>query len=155
VRRLRRELAWRPLPPTYLTLGLVVMGVVHLALSGPRLVYGAWRLAGLPIAAGGAWLTVAADALFKRAGTEVKPFMPSRVVVTDGPYRFSRHPMYLGFFAILAGVWVLLGTLAPLVVFGVVVWLLAAYFALPEERQMEEQFGDAYREYRARVRMWL
>jgi protein-S-isoprenylcysteine O-methyltransferase Ste14 len=145
----------RPLPPTYLLLGLVAMAVLHFALPGPRIVPGAWRLIGLPLIVGGIWLSMAAHALFKRHGTEIKPFKASRVLVTEGPFRFSRHPMYMGFLAILTGAALLAGTLVPLLGLGVMVWLFTAHFVIPEERHMEEQFGDQYREYKRRVRRWL
>jgi len=63
--------------------------------------------------------------------------------------------MYVGFLAILAGVAVLAGTLLPILVFVVMAWLFTTHFVIPEERHMEEQFGDEYREYRSRVRRWF
>jgi protein-S-isoprenylcysteine O-methyltransferase Ste14 len=143
------------LPPTYLLIGLIVMAGLHFLLSGPRLIVTPWRFAGVPLLLWGAWLAVRADALFKRLGTEVKPFRASRLVVDEGPYRYSRHPMYLGFIGILAGCAVLSGTLLPMLTLVVMVWLFTVRFVLPEEAHMEEQFGDEYRRYRSRVRMWF
>jgi len=145
----------RPLPPTYLLLALLAMGVLHFVVSGPRLVEGAWRLLGVPVAVLGVWITIWADAIFKRVGTEIKPFRESSAVVTEGPYRFSRNPMYLGFLLLLIGVALLAGTLVPMLVVVVMAWLFSAHFVVPEERHMEEQFGDSYRRYKTRVRRWL
>jgi protein-S-isoprenylcysteine O-methyltransferase Ste14 len=145
----------RPLPPTYLLLGLVAMAASHFLFSGPRLIAAPWRFLGVPAVLIGAWLSVRTDALFKTLSTEIKPFRASRLVVDEGPYRLSRHPMYLGFLAVLAGAAVLAGTLVPIVIFGVMVWLFTAHFVIPEERHMEEQFGEEYRAYKARVRRWL
>jgi len=145
----------RLLPPTYLWLGLIAMGLLHFLLSGPRLVWSPWRFLGIPIALLGAWLSIRADAVFKELRTEVKPFRESRLVVAQGPFRFSRHPMYLGFMGVLAGLAVLGGTLLPLLLVGVMFWLLSVRFVLPEERHMEQQFGEEYRRYRSQVRRWL
>ena len=145
----------RVLPPTYLTVGLAAMVLLHFVFSGPRVVHGPWRLLGVPLGLAGLWVAVRADSLFKKVGTEVKPFQRSSLVVTEGLYRFSPHPMYLGFVVLLAGVGVLAGTLLPLVVVGVMFWLLSARFAIPEERHMEQQFGEEYSVYKSRVRMWL
>jgi protein-S-isoprenylcysteine O-methyltransferase Ste14 len=145
----------RILPPVYLLAGLVCVALLHVVLPGPRLIEGPWRLLGVPMAALGAVVTVRADALFKRLGTEVKPFLPSRLVVMEGPFRRSRHPMYLGFMAMILGMAILAGTLAPLLLAGVMFWLFSVVFVIPEERHMEEQFGDDYRRYRAQVRRWL
>lgn len=144
-----------PLPPTYLLYGLLAIGALHFLLSGPRIVHGVWRLAGVPVAAFGAWLSVYADALFKRLGTEIKPFKPSSSLVTEGPYRFSRHPMYVGFTALLLGLAVVAGTALPLLSVVIAFLLFNARFAIPEERHMQEQFGDEYRDYKSRVRRWL
>jgi protein-S-isoprenylcysteine O-methyltransferase Ste14 len=143
------------LPPTYLWMGLVAMGLLHFLLSGPRLIEGAWRLVGVVVAALGAGLTVWADALFKRVGTEVKPFKESQLIVTEGPFRFTRHPMYVGFMGMLLGAAVLAGTLLPLLFVGVMFYLFSVRFVIPEERHMEEQFGEEYRQYKSRVRRWL
>jgi protein-S-isoprenylcysteine O-methyltransferase Ste14 len=145
----------RVLPPTYLFCALVAVGLTHFVFPGPRILWGWWRLLGLPLAVLGAWLSVHSDALFKRVGTEIKPFRESSKLVTYGPYRFSRHPMYLGFTFLLLGLSVLAGTLVPLVVTVVGFCAFNFRFAVPEERHMEEQFGDDYRAYRSRVRRWL
>ena len=145
----------RLLPPTYLFLGFIVMGALHFLFSGPRLIGAPWRFVGIPIMVLGAWLSVYADALFKRVGTEIKPFKESSCVVSEGPFRFSRHPMYVGFLAILAGCSILAGTLLPLLMLGVMVWLFTVRFVIPEERHMEQQFGEEYRDYSARVRRWF
>ncbi|MBU1700682.1 MAG: isoprenylcysteine carboxylmethyltransferase family protein [Candidatus Eisenbacteria bacterium] len=145
----------RILPPTYLFIGLILMGLLHFLLSGPRLIFGMWRLVGVAIALIGAALTVWADALFKKLGTEVKPFRKSSLVVAEGPFRFSRHPMYLGFMGIVLGAAVAAGTLLPLVLVGAMFWLFSVSFVIPEERHMEEQFGEEYRQYKANVRKWL
>ena len=145
----------RLLPPTYLLIGLIAMAGLHFMFSGPRLVAAPWRFMGIPIAVVGVWLSIHADALFKEFGTEIKPFRQSSLVVSEGPFRFSRHPMYLGFIALVAGCSVLAGTLLPFLVLGVMVWLFTVRFVLPEEAHMEEQFGEEYRRYKTSVRRWL
>jgi len=145
----------RLLPPTYLQLGLLAMVALHFLFSGPRLIVSPWRYFGIPILLLGGWLSVYADALFKRLGTEIKPFRESSLVVSEGPYRYSRHPMYVGFMGTLFGAGLLAGTLLPLLVVPVMLVLFTVRFILPEERHMEQQFGDDYRRYRASVRMWF
>jgi len=143
------------LPPTYLALGLLGMGLFHFLFSGPRLVGFPWRFLGVPVVVLGAALTISSDQLFKTLGTEVKPFQESSLVVTEGPYGFCRHPMYLGFMWIFGGFAVLAGTLVPLLLVPVMFWLFSVHFVIPEERHMEIQFGAEYEQYRSRVRRWL
>lgn len=145
----------RPLPPTYFLVALLAMVGLHLLAPGPRLIGSLWRLGGVALIAIGLGLNVWADGLFKKHRTEVKPFRASSTLVVEGPFRFSRNPMYVGMLAVLGGAAVLAGTLTPFFVLIVMGWLLTAHFVVREERHMEEQFGDPYRAYKARVRRWL
>jgi protein-S-isoprenylcysteine O-methyltransferase Ste14 len=92
---------------------------------------------------------------FAAAGTNVPTHLPVERIVRDGPYRWSRNPIYLGLTAIYLGlafafdsVWALALLLPVLVVmrFGVIA---------REERYLDAKFGAEYRAYRARVRRWL
>lgn len=145
----------RPLPPTYLLVALVAIGTLHLFLPGPRLIGAPWRYLGvLPIGLG-VWLNVWADGLFKKRGTEVKPFRDSTALVTDGPYRITRHPMYLGMLLIVLGAALVAGSTTPFVVVVGVGWLLTVHFVIPEETAMRRQFGAQYEQYARQVRRWL
>jgi protein-S-isoprenylcysteine O-methyltransferase Ste14 len=90
-----------------------------------------------------------------RAGSNVPTNMPTTAIVETGPYRFTRNPIYLGMCLGLVGLAIafnnlwLLGMLVPFVLvirYGVVA---------REEAYLERKFGDAYRDYRTRVRRWL
>jgi protein-S-isoprenylcysteine O-methyltransferase Ste14 len=96
-----------------------------------------------------------AIATFRAAGTPVEGYKPSTEIVERGPYRFSRNPIYVGMFIVLAGLgvafnsfWLLVALLAffATVRFGVVA---------REEIYLERKFGDTYRAYKSRVRRWL
>jgi protein-S-isoprenylcysteine O-methyltransferase Ste14 len=76
-------------------------------------------------------------------------------LVTSGPFRLSRNPMYLGAVVIAIGAALLAGTWAMWLV-PVVVFALDHFVIIPfEERSMQHTFGDASLAYRARVRRWL
>lgn len=143
------------LPPTYLWVSIVVMVALYFVFPGTRIIPSPWNWLGLiPLALGMA-INVVADNTFKKVETTVKPFRESTVLVTDGAYRISRHPMYLGFVLILAGIAIILGSLTPWVVVPVFVILMESVFIRVEERMMEEQFGQAWLEYKARARRWI
>ena len=103
----------------------------------------------------GIWLNVWADGLFKRKDTTVKPHEKSSALILEGPFRFSRHPMYLGMVIGLLGVAILLGSL--IVFLAPIAFLLTVHiiFVPLEENAMEETFGQEYLDYRNRVRCWL
>lgn len=92
---------------------------------------------------------------FARHRTTVNPFSGASALCTSGPFQFSRNPIYLGDWLILAGVSLLLTTLWPLV-FAPLIWIMLRFGVIRhEEAHLEAKFGDAYRRYKARVRRWI
>jgi protein-S-isoprenylcysteine O-methyltransferase Ste14 len=142
-------------PPTLLFASIAAMVGLHFAVPVAQVVPSPWRyLGGVPIAFGAVW-NVWADQLFQRHKTTVKPHLPPSSLITSGPFRFGRNPMYVGMVAIVFGVAALLGSATPMaVVVGFTVVLAVRYVPM-EEDAMAEAFGGAWREYAARVRRWL
>jgi len=142
-------------PPVYFLLALVVMLLLHFILPVRRLIPPPWTWLGLlPFVVGGA-LTVRAAALFDRLGTPVKPFERSTRLVLEGPYRYTRNPMYLGMVVVLSGVAIRLGTLSPFVVPLLFAHFIQTRFIVHEEAMMERLFGTEYLAFKTRVRRWL
>ena len=92
---------------------------------------------------------------FRRAGTSPEPWRATTALVTAGPYRFTRNPMYLGLTLIYVGVAVWANALWPIVLLPAVLVVMHYGVIKREERYLERIFGDEYREYRRRVRRWL
>ena len=100
-------------------------------------------------------LRVWATFYFYQERLKVISLSPQQTLITSGPYRFSRNPLYLGgnVFVFL-GAALLLGS--PAAVFITIVHLpLVDLFIRREERQLERDFGAEWLEYRKRVRKWL
>jgi len=92
---------------------------------------------------------------FRKAQTPIRTRKPVTAVITTGPYRFSRNPIYLSFTLLQLGIgmwansaWVV-GMLIPTLV------LMSYGVIAREERYMEQKFGDEYLRYRAAVRRWV
>ena len=94
---------------------------------------------------------------FRRAQTTVSPLKPETAsrLVTSGVYRFTRNPMYLGLCLVLiawalllSSAWVLLGPLA-------FVLYITRFQITPEEKALSRLFGDAFADYRSKVRRWI
>ena len=100
-------------------------------------------------------LFVWAIATMTRAGSNVPTNLPTTTIVETGPYRFTRNPIYLGMFLGLVGLAIAFDSLWLLVM--LVPFTLAIRYGVVarEEAYLERKFGDAYRQYRARVRRWL
>ncbi len=94
-------------------------------------------------------------ALFLKNRTTLSPYESPVVLITNGPFRFSRNPAYLAMAAILFGSAVLMGTLVPFVFPILFIVIIELLFITDEERRLEAIFGEEYREYRRRVRRWI
>lgn len=93
--------------------------------------------------------------LFLKNATTLQPSEEPTSLVTSGPFRLSRNPIYLGMASILLGVAVLLGTLVTLAS-PIIFVALMDFFIIPgEERKLEKNFGEPYRGYKKSVRRWI
>lgn len=92
---------------------------------------------------------------FRKAHTTTVPGRRSAQLVTWGPYRFSRNPMYVGLVIAYLGESMILRQVWPVVVLPLTV-AYANWVVIPlEQRKLEEAFGEEYTRYQARVRRWL
>jgi protein-S-isoprenylcysteine O-methyltransferase Ste14 len=115
-----------------------------------------WRIAiGAAAFAAGAAICVIARTTLVRRGTNVNPQLPTTAMATEGIYRQTRNPIYVGGTLAMIGVGLMFGLtwLAPLLVPSV----LTLHFGVVrrEERYLEAKFGDEYRRYRAQVPRYL
>ena len=111
--------------------------------------------AGGALAALGVLIAAWARSLMERAGTNVNPMLPTTAIMTTGPFRFSRNPLYIALNLMYVGLALL--TNAGWVLALIVPVLLVMHYGVirREERYLESKFGDAYRSYRAHVRRYL
>jgi protein-S-isoprenylcysteine O-methyltransferase Ste14 len=91
----------------------------------------------------------------RRAGTNVRPDRPVTVLVTGGPFRFSRNPLYVSLTVLYLGITMLLNAFWPFATLVPALAFVRWKIVLREERFLETKFGDEYRAYKARVRRWL
>ena len=113
------------------------------------------RLLGAVLLAGGVVVARRAATRFLRARTTLDPSGSSAALVTDGPYRRSRNPIYVAYVLVYAGVACLVDSLWPFPALLLVVLYLDRVVIPREEARLESTFGADYRAYRARVRRWL
>jgi protein-S-isoprenylcysteine O-methyltransferase Ste14 len=100
-------------------------------------------------------LMTRAYTLFRKAGNSFGLEEGGSVLITSGPFRFSRNPIYLSMLFWLTGLAVLLGSLI-LFLFPLLLFLLANFLIIPrEEKDLENKLGEQYLEYRRRVRRWI
>ena len=92
---------------------------------------------------------------FLRVKTHVDPRKPATALVTSGPYRFSRNPIYVATTLLYIGAALSFRIISALVLLPLALILLEFGVIRREERYLEQKFGDRYREYRSSVRRWI
>lgn len=89
-----------------------------------------------------------------RRNEDPNPGKPTNHLITAGPYRFSRNPIYAGGILGLTGLAIAINTATGFAV-AVILALGVRQMVIAEERYLEAKFGDEWRQYRARVRRWV
>lgn len=150
-------------------------GAANLGWVRPPLVYASAIMAGalltwlwplpfmLPAAVPiGGTMVLAAILLFllsvralRAAGTPVPGNQPTTSIVWTGPYRFSRNPIYLAFFALQLGIALWIGSIWMALTLIPAAALVSRVVVRREERYLESRFGQQYSRYRDSVRRWL
>lgn len=116
---------------------------------------GAWNLLGLiPIAAGLGMIAWGASLHFASTANGWRMETTPRYLITRGPYKFSRNPMYVLELAMWFGWAIFYGSISVFIMF--LLWWVAFYFLVPyEERQLKARFGDAFLNYQRNVPRWF
>lgn len=142
--------------PPLLSGGTLAVGLIlHWLFPRHPFPPGPAHLAGGLLTGAGVLLIAWGAITMRRAGTNINPAEPSLVLVTDGPFRWSRNPLYLANIILYIGITLLFNALWPFVLliplFGLFEWGVIRR----EERYLLAKFGEPYRAYCARARRWL
>ena len=145
--------------PPLLFLGALLIGLVaDRLLQWPFPVRGTARahwIAGAALVLVGLALASAGIRNFVQAGTPVPSIKPTRTLVTTGIHGWTRNPIYLGMFLVYGGIAVGARSTGALILMLPLVITIRYGVVAREETYLERRFGNAYREYKARVRRWL
>jgi protein-S-isoprenylcysteine O-methyltransferase Ste14 len=144
-------------PPILMVAVALLMWLASRLTPGPAWPGTASIGAAVAFAAAGAAFNVAGFRAIRQAGSTIDPTRPAAAstLVTGGPFRFSRNPMYVGFTLMLLAwaAWLA----SPWVIAGPVLFALylTRWQIVPEERALRARFGGAFAAYEAQVRRWL
>jgi protein-S-isoprenylcysteine O-methyltransferase Ste14 len=144
-------------PPLIFGLCLLAGGVLHVLFkstlgSFPETVRAGMGVTLLTLAG-----LIAASAFFvlHRHKTPFNPYKATTRIVQNGPYRFSRNPMYLSLALLLAAAALLVNAFSFVLATILFVVIISRGVIQPEETYLEKKFGDDYRTYTTKVRRWL
>lgn len=145
----------RVIPPLLYAVPLAVGVGLHAV--RPWIIPGrpATTVLGGAVGAAGVLLAASAAATFRSRDTTVMPHRPVTALVTTGPFRLTRNPMYVGLALVYTGVTLLVGTWWPLTLLPFVLLAVDRLVIAREEPYLARSFGADYATYRRRVRRWL
>lgn len=145
----------RLVPPAYFLMALVLQLALDRLLPLAELPGRGWRWLGVLLVLPALVLAAPAARAMVRRGTTLHPFGRPSQLVTEGPYRYTRNPVYLALACILLGAAVYLGSLAAFLVVPLFAVAITLAFIRREERVLASLFGEAYAEYCRSVPRWL
>jgi protein-S-isoprenylcysteine O-methyltransferase Ste14 len=142
-------------PPLLYAAALVIVLALRWFWPMPMLGRAVALWAGVSLIVLGLAIAIAGRRALQAAATNVDPMRPTTAIVTSGPYRFSRNPLYVALTLLYLGLTLVFNTLWGLVVLIPLVITMHCGVVLREERYLEGKFGDVYRQYRSKVRRYF
>jgi protein-S-isoprenylcysteine O-methyltransferase Ste14 len=113
------------------------------------------RTFGWPLVACGLAVGFLGAREMRRAETNVDPYKPATAVVTGGPFRFTRNPLYLSMTLIYGGIAAVANALPAALLLPIVLHLMRRGVIEREERYLERKFGGEYIDYKIRTPRWI
>lgn len=144
-------------PPYLVLLGLIISFLLEFLVHRNQIFDNAiiFRFLGIIITIAAILLFIKSVRIFNLRKEKLHPRSISTQIFKDGPFRFSRNPIYLAMFILLIGVGLALNSFWFLYS-GLAVAIMLHYgVIIPEENYLEKEFGKDYLEYKKTVRRWL
>lgn len=144
-----------PWPPVLLVAGIAFGALLGMFLPLDVAIPTPLRLAGFVLLAAGITFDVSAIFWMARARTNILPHKPAGALLTSGPFRVSRNPIYVGNTITLAAMGLAFANLWYAVAAAVMALLVHRLAILREEAHLAARFGKAWNDYAARTPRWL
>ncbi len=146
-------------PPPLIYLGGLALGLLLQRLVPLKYLPRTFRGVGLTLGSTGISMglavLVSGFRQMNRAHTNINPTHPATTIVTEGPFRFTRNPLYLGMTLLYIGITFLVNSSWLMFFLPAVLGLMNFGVIEREERYLERKFGAQYLAYKQRVRRWL
>lgn len=146
---------WIDLPPIWLFASMALMWGLAQIVPFPDMALAQSEMVGRALILVAVLIMIWAAITMRRHRTTIVPHMTPRALVTDGPFRFSRNPIYAADVLILLGWAISLGAVLPLVVVWGFTRVIETRFIMPEEDKLIAGFGDEFHQWAKRTRRWF
>ena len=102
-------------------------------------------------------ILISAVRLFRKDKTTVNPLSPEQAtkLVTDGIFKYSRNPMYLGMALVLGSIAVFFNLIGGIILVALFCVYITKFQIIPEERAMMNLFAQDFDEYKKVTRRWI
>ncbi|MGD0464525.1 MAG: isoprenylcysteine carboxylmethyltransferase family protein [Tepidisphaeraceae bacterium] len=142
-------------PPLIFLAGFLVGLLLEWLVPLDRLSATTVKCIGVVVALASGILALWGRAAMRRAGTHIDPRAPALAIVTDGPFQFTRNPLYLSLVLLTLGAALVFDLLWVIVALIPVVLIIHFGVILREERYLASKFGQTYLDYKRKVRRWV
>ncbi len=139
----------------YFMILLILAIVSNLIIPIMTVISAPYTYFGIAIIGFGIVMDLWSSSLFVKSKTTVSPYGSPTSLVTSGPFRISRNPMYLGMAAMLLGIAVFFGTLVTFVIPVIFIMIIQTQLIPDEELKLEKTFEEQYKDYKKKVRRWI
>ena len=142
--------------PDLMWVFIVLQIVLHYLFPIKRIIISPYIYLGIPLIIMGLYLNwVWVANRFKEEKTTIDPNVMPNKFITDGPFKFTRNPTYLGMALTFIGFSILLGSITTFIIPIIFIILTDRTVIVVEEKNMEKKFGKKYLEYKKKVRRWI
>ena len=142
-------------PPYFLLLAIVASILLHFYFPIVKMIPLKYNYIGIPIMIASYALIGHVDYLFKQKQTTIDSFGKASILITDGVFKISRNPIYLGMALLLFGLCVLLRSASTLIPLALFIIIINVIIIPKEEKSLKDTFGDSYILYLKKVRRWI
>src|SRR5437868_6045015 len=143
------------IPPVLVVICVVLMIVLSIVWPIAVIAPVPFNLLGIVLIVAGVALGASASRRFMRVKTNLNTFKEPGTLVTEGVFQYTRNPIYLSMVLLLAGVWIFLGVLSPVLCLLLFIIVADRWYIPYEENLLAAKFGSEYADYKTRTRRWV
>jgi protein-S-isoprenylcysteine O-methyltransferase Ste14 len=143
------------LPPTFFIICAVIMIFIGLIWPVKNIITFPYNLIGILVLFFGLGISMWGSNKFRQVGTNIQTFDEPDILITDGLFKYSRNPMYLGFLTALLGLFIILGAVSPIILVFIFLIITDQWYITFEEEMMVRKFGKKYIDYQSMTRKWI
>ena len=134
---------------------IALMIAIYIVLPATRIIQYPFNLAGIIIFLVGGYIAISQKKFFQKTNTPMPPSSKPNMLHTKGAFRYTRNPMYLGITIGIFGLAILMSSFINFCFPVLFLVIMDMVYIRREEKILEDEFGDAYLEYKDNVRIWI